>query len=64
MVLNAIGLAAIIVFLIIDYLFFQVVLRSLNWVVERVLLDRAGGRYRSQSSPKKYARFRKPRNGS
>ncbi|MEJ8631544.1 hypothetical protein P0F65_20675 [Sphingomonas sp. I4] len=64
MVLNAIGLAAIIVFLIVDYLFLRVVLRSLIWIVDRLPLYRAGGRYRSQSSPEKYARFRKPHNGS
>jgi membrane protein implicated in regulation of membrane protease activity len=63
-VLNAIGLAAIIVFLVVDYLFFRLVLRLLVWVIERLLSYRPGRRYKSRSSPERYARFRKSRNGS
>ncbi len=62
--LDAIGLAAIIVLLIIDYMFFRLISRTLAWAVNRLPQYRPGGRYRSQSTPEKYAPLGKPRNGS
>ena len=64
MVLNAIGLAIIMVFLMVDYLFSRMVVRALVWAVDRLPPYRPGGRYKSQSSPEKYVPFRKRHNGT
>ncbi len=61
--LNLIGLAAIVAILMLDYLFFRVVLREFAWVADRLPEYRPNGSYKSQSSPDKYARYRKSRNG-
>ncbi|WP_153002916.1 hypothetical protein [Sphingomonas sanguinis] len=63
-VLNAIGLAVIVALLLADFLFYRLMIRALVRLIDRLPPFRLGGRYRSQSTPEKYASFRKPWNGS
>jgi hypothetical protein len=59
----AIGSALLITLLIVDFLLYRLMVRSLFGLVDLFPPYRPGGRYRSQSTPEKYAALRKPRNG-
>jgi hypothetical protein len=59
-----IGAIIIVTLLIVDFWLDRLVLRALFKLVERLPPYRPGGRYRSQSTPEKYASLRKPRDGS
>jgi hypothetical protein len=60
----AIGAAALVALLVADFLLDRLMIRALFRLIDRLPPYRPGGRYRSQSTPERYAPLRKPRNGS
>ncbi|WP_395331231.1 hypothetical protein WBP06_01705 [Novosphingobium sp. BL-8H] len=60
----AIGAAVIVALLTVDFLFYRLMIRGLERLIDLLPPYRPGGRYRSQSTPKKYASLRWPRSGS
>lgn len=60
----AISASVLVVLLVADFLFYRLIIRALFRLVDLLPPYRPGGRYRSQSTPERYARLRKPRNGS
>lgn len=63
-VVIAVAAAVLTVPLIADFLFYRLMIRALFGLIDLLLPHRPGGRYRSQSTPEKYASLRKPRNGT
>jgi hypothetical protein len=63
-VVIAIGAAVLAALLIADFLFYRLMIWALFRLVDLLPLYRPRGRYRSRSTPERYASLRKPRNGS
>jgi hypothetical protein len=61
-VVIASGAAVLVALLVADLTLYRLVFRALFGLVDRLPPHRPGGRYRSQSSPERYAPVRKPRN--
>lgn len=60
----AIGSTVTITLLVADLLLNRLTVRTLFALLDRLPPYRSGGRYKSQSTPEKYASLRRPRKGS
>lgn len=63
-VVIAIGAAVLVALLVANFLFYRLMIRVLFRLIDLLPPYRPKGRYRSQSTPERYASLRKRRNGS